>query len=229
MTCGMAKGRFMWANGETYSGDYRNDERTGQGIYLWPDGSRYEGDFLSGMRHGRGVFVSSSGVIYEGEWFDDLQHGAGTLTYTDGRIVSGIWRYGNLVTQPAPLPANSDKPTLAEISSSEVKPTKLLTDFAFEEKNVAKIENSEDNINDAPASSLGENEAESPSKSTDLSKDNDAKLKKLPSEETVLSEESKVVEFDKLEGRKKKQPLMKRKNLIGLVRLPKLKTSLLQI
>lgn len=104
----------MWANGETYSGNYHHDERTGKGIYLWPDGSRYEGDFLAGMRHGRGIFTSPEGIVYEGEWFDDMQHGAGTLTYPDGRIVSGIWRKGELVSKPAPLPVHSTKPIVQE-------------------------------------------------------------------------------------------------------------------
>ena len=198
------KGRFMWANGETYSGDYRNDERTGKGIYLWPDGSRYEGDFLSGMRHGRGVFVSSSGVIYEGEWFDDLQHGAGTLTYPDGRIISGIWRYGNLVTKPAPLPTSSQKPILAESPSSKVNEAKLINDSALENKILGKDQKTDVSRKIASTSSTGIREVESPTENTALKADNGSDSQNLPSEQPVLTEPSEGVEFDTLKGRNKK-------------------------
>ncbi len=198
------KGRFMWANGETYSGDYRNDERTGKGVYLWPDGSRYEGDFLSGMRHGRGIFVSSSGVIYEGEWFDDLQHGAGTLTYPDGRIISGIWRYGNLVTKPAPLPSSSQKPTLTESPSPKVNEAKLINDSAQENRTLGEDQKTDVSRKTAPSSSTGLEQVVPPPDNTALKTDKGSGSQNLPAEQAGLTKPSKEVEFDTLKGRNKK-------------------------
>ena len=62
MTCGMA-GRFMWANGETYSVITETTVPVKAFISGQTDQDR---GFLSGMRHGRG-YLSLLQVIYEGD------------------------------------------------------------------------------------------------------------------------------------------------------------------
>ena len=37
------KGEMVFANGETYSGDWKENLRCGIGTFTWPDGERYEG------------------------------------------------------------------------------------------------------------------------------------------------------------------------------------------
>ena len=109
-------GLFNWSNGESYKGDYLEDDRTGQGLYRWPDGSYYEGSFLRGKRHGLGTFHSVDGAIYEGQWFDDLQHGKGNLKNLDQTTIQAIWKNGKLTTQPSPLPEAATKPKLEKIN-----------------------------------------------------------------------------------------------------------------
>lgn len=108
-------GYFKWSNGESYKGDYFEDSRTGEGIYRWPDGSYYEGSFLNGKRHGFGVFHSLDGSVYEGEWFDDLQHGEGVRTNPEKTTIKAVWRNGKLITKPSILPRTATKPTLEKI------------------------------------------------------------------------------------------------------------------
>ena len=116
-------GLFNWSNGESYKGDYLEDERTGLGIYRWPDGSFYEGSFLKGKRHGTGVFQSINGVVYDGEWFDDMQHGEGKLTNLDKSLVRGVWRNGKILTKPSILPKTAPKPKLEIIELQPTPPT----------------------------------------------------------------------------------------------------------
>ena len=116
-------GLFNWSNGESYKGDYLEDERTGLGIYRWPDGSFYEGSFLKGKRHGTGVFQSINGVVYDGLWFDDMQHGEGKLTNPDKSLVRGVWRNGKIITKPSILPETASKPKLEIIELQPTPPT----------------------------------------------------------------------------------------------------------
>lgn len=108
-------GYFKWSNGESYKGDYFEDSRTGEGLYRWPDESYYEGSFLRGKRHGVGIFHSTDGAVYEGDWFDDMQHGEGTLTNANKKIVRAVWRNGKIITQPSILPESAAKPVLENI------------------------------------------------------------------------------------------------------------------
>ena len=36
-------GILKWPNGKEYSGEFLDDERSGQGEFKWPDGRKYKG------------------------------------------------------------------------------------------------------------------------------------------------------------------------------------------
>lgn len=48
------KGTDFFANGDKYTGSYRNGKPDGIGTYSWEDGSYYEGSFKNGLKHGKG-------------------------------------------------------------------------------------------------------------------------------------------------------------------------------
>jgi hypothetical protein len=48
------KGEFYWPDGTYYLGEYREDERNGEGMLAWNVFKRYFGDWAFGMRHGYG-------------------------------------------------------------------------------------------------------------------------------------------------------------------------------
>jgi hypothetical protein len=57
------KGVLKEANGTTYEGEFKDNEKTGQGRYIYKD-KTYEGPFLAGKFHGRGKLRYGNGDYY---------------------------------------------------------------------------------------------------------------------------------------------------------------------
>ena len=63
-----------------------------------PDGGKYVGEFKDNNRTGQGSFTFPDGSRYAGEWRDGKYHGQGTVTLPDGSVLrAGIWENGNFV------------------------------------------------------------------------------------------------------------------------------------
>lgn len=86
-------GTGIWQkSGGVYKGDWKDNQRHGNGIYTWADGEKYEGTFTHDRREGRGIYMWPSGERYEGLWKDNRRHGQGTLYDVDGNIsYEGVW------------------------------------------------------------------------------------------------------------------------------------------
>ena len=52
------KGKFTYANGNVYEGDYHNDKRHGKGKYTLANGDVYEGNFQDDKRNGKASNVN---------------------------------------------------------------------------------------------------------------------------------------------------------------------------
>lgn len=63
----------------------------GKGKFIYADGSRYLGDFINGQPQGAGIVYYATGDRYEGGWQRHGPAGRGIMHYADGRIVGGIW------------------------------------------------------------------------------------------------------------------------------------------
>jgi len=91
-------GRGVWKSAtEQYSGQWKNDQRDGQGRQTWQDGRVYEGQFKIGKfdGHGRMEWHMPAGLMtYEGQYIDDLKHGHGRYTWPDNRVYDGQWSRG---------------------------------------------------------------------------------------------------------------------------------------
>ena len=80
---------------DTYTGETNSKgEPHGQGTATYADGSTYTGEFKDGKRHGQGTDTWPNGYKYTGEWKDNKYNGQGTATYADGRTYSGEWKDG---------------------------------------------------------------------------------------------------------------------------------------
>mmetsp|Transcript_61331 Transcript_61331/g.146058 ORF Transcript_61331/g.146058 Transcript_61331/m.146058 type:complete len:458 (-) Transcript_61331:61-1434(-) len=77
--------------GARYTGQWRGQERHGEGVLEKPDGQRYEGGFAFGRAHGYGIFYAASGNRYEGQWDQDRAHGWGKYMHVDGSTYEGEW------------------------------------------------------------------------------------------------------------------------------------------
>ena len=73
-----------------YKGQFINSKKNGTGRYEWADGSYYEGDFAEGVFEGHGVYYFADlQKTYTGEFKDANMDGQGTEIWEDGRIFTG--------------------------------------------------------------------------------------------------------------------------------------------
>ena len=80
------KGKYSWANGNYYSGDWVNNKREGSGEFKFNEGSLFNGEWINNKRNGYGKFISSSGENFEGIYKNDMRNGKGKRSYTVGNI-----------------------------------------------------------------------------------------------------------------------------------------------
>lgn len=52
-------GRFTWADGRKYEGEYKADKKEGFGIFYWPDGRSYTGYWSNGKQDGLGRYKNA--------------------------------------------------------------------------------------------------------------------------------------------------------------------------
>ena len=83
------KGKYTYANGDVYVGEYRNGRKNGKGIYEWVNGNVYDGDWLANKRHGKGKVTWANGNVYVGEYRNCLRNGKGKFTWTNGAVYVG--------------------------------------------------------------------------------------------------------------------------------------------
>ena len=84
-------GPYLYLNGATYIGQYKNSLRHGEGRQVGKDGSIYEGQWLCDKRNGKGRTIYSDGDCYEGDWTNDRTEGVGKYLYMNGAYYEGEW------------------------------------------------------------------------------------------------------------------------------------------
>lgn len=83
--------KVTFESGVTYTGEWKQQKRDGQGTQTWPDGTVYSGSWMNNVANGSGKFVHSNGDTYEGEWKDGKAHGYGVYTHGNGGRYEGYW------------------------------------------------------------------------------------------------------------------------------------------
>jgi hypothetical protein len=63
-------GSFSSGNGWTYFGEWKNNNRHGQGAIQLTNGDKYVGEFKDDNKHGQGTITFANGDKYVGEWKD---------------------------------------------------------------------------------------------------------------------------------------------------------------
>ncbi|KAM9848855.1 MORN repeat-containing protein 3-like [Aulostomus maculatus] len=114
-------GPFITANGDRYTGDWKDNKRHGKGTQVWKSsGATYDGEWKFGLRdgygvygilipgkthyeekysgywkigkkHGYGTYFYSAKSRYQGDWYDDVRSGMGCMYESNGDIYDGEW------------------------------------------------------------------------------------------------------------------------------------------
>jgi len=95
------KGIYKYDSGDTYEGDYENDQMSGNGkIISISKKFTYEGHFANGMFDGQGTYKNErDGWEHVGLFKNGKPHGKGIRYYNKGKPTNGIWENGVLVME----------------------------------------------------------------------------------------------------------------------------------
>lgn len=73
-----------------YNGDYRGGNRDGHGFAEFDNGDTYDGEWVNNQRQGHGTYTYKSlGAVYTGDIRHNLKHGRGQLTLRNGDVLYG--------------------------------------------------------------------------------------------------------------------------------------------
>jgi hypothetical protein len=86
----------LYADGNTYMGQFMHDKQHGYGIYRWRNGDVHYGLYKEGDRDGYGYYCRQDGLEYYGQYKDDKRHGEGVYK-EDGKIYKVKYAEGKLI------------------------------------------------------------------------------------------------------------------------------------
>jgi hypothetical protein len=95
--CVNGVGSFVYGDGLTYTGPFRNGKRDGVGKAFTASGDVYDGDWKNDMRQGKGTLTVKhdprlafvTGWTYKGDWANDAMNGKGEIKYVTGAYYVG--------------------------------------------------------------------------------------------------------------------------------------------
>lgn len=108
---GMRHGRGKHEfRGEIYEGDWKWDQRDGQGTLTCKDGSTMQGAWQGGKTHGIVTMTDTKGTVtYEGEIKCGKRDGLGRQLFESGDMYDGGWKDGRLHDRGVYYFTNGDK------------------------------------------------------------------------------------------------------------------------
>ena len=73
-------------NKKRFYGDFKNDNREGQGELIMENDEKYIGEFKNNQKEGKGIYYFKNGSSWEGNFKNNMKHGIGKFTQKDGKI-----------------------------------------------------------------------------------------------------------------------------------------------
>jgi len=85
-------GLFVYSNGDFYTGDWKNNQRDGNGTYTY-DASKtqYVGNWNGGEMT-QGKWILPDGSYYQGKWQGNQPNGSGSFFFPNGNCQQGEYR-----------------------------------------------------------------------------------------------------------------------------------------
>ena len=87
------KGKFK-SDLENYDGDWKDDQKDGDGTLIFSDGTKYIGQFKNNNFDGKGKMEWKDGFFYEGYFLNNFLHGEGYLRGNNEHIYKGQFQNG---------------------------------------------------------------------------------------------------------------------------------------
>ena len=69
----------------------------GMGKYEYATGDRYDGQFHFNKKDGTGTYVWKDKSSYVGQWKNDLREGYGVYKWTNSSTYAGFWKEGKII------------------------------------------------------------------------------------------------------------------------------------
>ena len=111
--CHNGNGKFVFENGDTYQGSWKEGKPSGNGRYDFADGAYYRGDMKEGKFTGDGTYIWKDMSKYEGNWKDGKREGFGKFTWVNGDNYYGHWSADLIVdTEVKETAECTSKPTI---------------------------------------------------------------------------------------------------------------------
>ena len=92
--CLNGKGKYTFANGDTYEGDFVKGKQQGLGKYIFKNGHIYTGQFAAGTFNGKGKLERDLFETLEGDFVNGKMEGQGTESTALGDVYIGQWKNG---------------------------------------------------------------------------------------------------------------------------------------
>ncbi|HMU10894.1 MAG TPA: hypothetical protein PKC54_12860 [Ferruginibacter sp.] len=79
-----------FADGSSYTGEWKDSLRHGNGTYLWANGNKYTGQWKNGLREGQGIKYDKEGkILQEGTWVKGIFTTSDNMTfYGDEKVLT---------------------------------------------------------------------------------------------------------------------------------------------
>lgn len=106
------QGAHAYENGTIYIGEWRHDQKYGQGKETYGvdsewAGDNYVGGFKANKREGIGTYTYADGATYVGEWKNGKFNGQGKYTWISGKVEEGIWKDDEFQQTQSPAKSES--------------------------------------------------------------------------------------------------------------------------
>mmetsp|Transcript_10910 Transcript_10910/g.22100 ORF Transcript_10910/g.22100 Transcript_10910/m.22100 type:complete len:230 (-) Transcript_10910:224-913(-) len=101
------RGRYTFADGSVYEGEWRANQQDGHGTFRFHSGNLYYGQWKAGKKHGHGTFGYADGRVEVGTYVADRDVGEGAMWSHDRRIAWRILQDGLECSEISPLEAKS--------------------------------------------------------------------------------------------------------------------------
>ncbi|HBF19933.1 MAG: hypothetical protein CMI36_14020 [Owenweeksia sp.] len=85
-----------------YSGDFKGEEKWGQGTYRWNNGAYFVGEWKNNVRNGEGILYTEDGRSLKGVWTNDSLNGEVQRFDAQGNFIDKVWFKGNVEVSDRP-------------------------------------------------------------------------------------------------------------------------------